>query len=67
MSGRQEATKGAEDCDKLGGAVKRALIPKTLEVSRAGVGFSLTSRGVAYFHAWQVSVSFVRRERARVR
>ncbi len=28
MSWRQEATKGAEDCDKLGGAVKRALIPR---------------------------------------
>lgn len=28
MSGRQEATKGAEDCDKLGEAVKRALIPR---------------------------------------
>src|SRR5690349_9026816 len=27
MSWRQEATKGAEDCDKLGGAVKRALTP----------------------------------------
>ena len=28
MSWRQEATKGAEDCDKSGGAVKRALIPE---------------------------------------
>jgi hypothetical protein len=27
MSWRQEATKGVEDCDKPGGAVKRALIP----------------------------------------
>ncbi len=27
MSWRQEATKGAEGCDKPGGAVKRALIP----------------------------------------
>jgi hypothetical protein len=27
MSWRQEATKGAADCDKPGGAVKRALIP----------------------------------------
>ena len=29
MSWRQEATKGVEDCDKLGGAVKRALIPRS--------------------------------------
>ena len=28
MSWRQEAMKGAEDCDKPGGAVKRALIPR---------------------------------------
>jgi len=28
MSGRQEAMKGVEDCDKLGGVVKRALIPR---------------------------------------
>ncbi len=28
MSWHQEATKGAEDCDKSGGAVKRALIPE---------------------------------------
>ena len=27
MSWRQEALKGVEDCEKLGGAVKRALIP----------------------------------------
>jgi hypothetical protein len=27
MSGRQEATKGVEDCDKPGGTVKRVLIP----------------------------------------
>jgi hypothetical protein len=27
MSGRQEATKGVEDCDNPGGAVKRALRP----------------------------------------
>ena len=27
MSWRQEAMKGVEDCDKPGGAVKRALIP----------------------------------------
>jgi len=27
MSRRQEARKGVEDCDKPGGAVKRALIP----------------------------------------
>jgi hypothetical protein len=27
MSWRQEATKGVEDCEKPGGAVKRALIP----------------------------------------
>jgi hypothetical protein len=27
MSWRQEAKKGVEDCDKPGGAVKRALIP----------------------------------------
>jgi hypothetical protein len=27
MSWRQEATKGVADCDKPGGAVKRALIP----------------------------------------
>jgi hypothetical protein len=30
MSWRQEAMKGVEDCDKLGGAVKRALIPRSL-------------------------------------
>ncbi len=30
MSWRQEATKGVEDCDKRGGAVKRALIPRSL-------------------------------------
>ena len=28
MSWRQEAMKGVEDCDKPGGAVKRALIPE---------------------------------------
>jgi hypothetical protein len=28
MSWRQEAMKGVEDCDKLGGAAKRALIPR---------------------------------------
>src|SRR5207245_2138852 len=28
MSWRQRAKKGVEDCDKLGGAVKRALIPR---------------------------------------
>jgi hypothetical protein len=27
MSGRQEAMKGVEDCDKPGGTVKRVLIP----------------------------------------
>jgi len=27
MSRRQEARKGVEDCDKPGGAVKRAMIP----------------------------------------
>jgi len=27
MSGRQEAMKGVEDCDKPGGAVKQALSP----------------------------------------
>jgi hypothetical protein len=27
MSGRQEATKGVENCDKPGGMVKRVLIP----------------------------------------
>ena len=27
MSRRQKAMKGVEDCEKLGGAVKRALIP----------------------------------------
>ena len=27
MSGRRQATKGVEDCDKPGEAVKRALIP----------------------------------------
>ena len=30
MSWRQEAMKGVEDCDKPGGAVKRALIPGSL-------------------------------------
>jgi len=30
MSRRQEATKGVEDCDKPGEAVKRALIPGSL-------------------------------------
>ena len=30
MSGRQEAMKGVEDCDKPGEAVKRALIPGSL-------------------------------------
>ena len=28
MSWRQEALKGVEDCEKLGGAVKRVLIPR---------------------------------------
>ena len=28
MSWRQEAMKGVEDCDKLGGLVKRELIPR---------------------------------------
>ena len=28
MSWRQEASKGVEDCEKLGGAVKRVLIPR---------------------------------------
>jgi hypothetical protein len=28
MSRRQEAMKGVEDCDKLGGMVKRVLIPR---------------------------------------
>jgi hypothetical protein len=28
MSWHQEAMKGVEDCEKLGGAVKRALIPR---------------------------------------
>ena len=28
MSWRQEAVKGVEDCDKLGGVVKRVLIPR---------------------------------------
>ncbi len=28
MSRRQEAKKGVEDCDKLGGMVKRVLIPR---------------------------------------
>jgi acetolactate synthase-1/2/3 large subunit len=28
MPGRQAAKKGVENCDKLGGAVKRALIPR---------------------------------------
>ena len=30
MSGRQEAMKGVEDCDNLGGAVNRALRPRSL-------------------------------------
>jgi len=30
MSRRQKAMKGVEDCDNLGGAVKRALIPRSL-------------------------------------
>jgi len=30
MPWRQEATKGVEDCDKPGEAVKRALIPGSL-------------------------------------
>ena len=30
MSRRQEAMKGVEDCDKLGGMVKRVLIPRSL-------------------------------------
>jgi branched-subunit amino acid ABC-type transport system permease component len=30
MSWRQEATKGVEDCEKRGGAVNRALIPRSL-------------------------------------
>ena len=30
MSWRQEAKKGVEDCDKPGGAVKRALSPGSL-------------------------------------
>jgi hypothetical protein len=30
MSWRQEAMKGVEDCDKRGGAVNRALIPRSL-------------------------------------
>ena len=30
MSWRQKAMKGVEDCDKPGGAVKRALIPGSL-------------------------------------
>ena len=29
MSWRQEAMKGVEDCDKLGGTVKRVLIPRS--------------------------------------
>jgi len=32
MSGRQEAMKGVEDCDNLGGAVNRALMPRSLNV-----------------------------------
>jgi len=34
MSWRQEAMKGVEDCDKPGGAVKRALIPGSLNDRR---------------------------------
>jgi len=34
MSWRQEAMKGVEDCDKLGGVVKRALIPRSLNQHR---------------------------------
>ena len=30
MPWRQEAMKGVEDCDKLGGLVKRELIPRSL-------------------------------------
>jgi hypothetical protein len=30
MPWRQEAKKGVEDCDKLGGLVKRELIPRSL-------------------------------------
>jgi len=30
MPRRQEAMKGVEDCDKLGGLVKRELIPRSL-------------------------------------
>jgi len=34
MSGRQEAMKGVEDCDKPGEAVKRAMIPGSLNEQR---------------------------------
>jgi len=30
MSWRQKAMKGVADCDKLGGTVKRVLIPRSL-------------------------------------
>ena len=33
MPWRQEAMKGVEDCDKLGGLVKRELIPRSLNQS----------------------------------
>ena len=34
MPWRQEAMKGVEDCDKLGGLVKRELIPRSLNQRR---------------------------------
>ena len=34
MPWRQEAMKGVEDCDKLGGLVKRELIPRSLNQCR---------------------------------
>ena len=34
MPWRQEAMKGVEDCDKLGGLVKRELIPRSLNYPR---------------------------------
>ena len=33
MSGRQEAMKGVEDCDKPGGSVKRESIPGSLNAA----------------------------------